>query len=109
MKLSVKDRIILLGILPATGDFLTLKIIRKLREELSFSEEETKTLKLCNDGQQVKWDAEADPTKDVAIGEKADELIVSALKKLDEKKELNQDTYGLYEEFVQKGLKVHNG
>jgi hypothetical protein len=109
MKLCVKDRIVLLGILPATGDFLTLKIVRQLREALSFSEEETKSLKLSNDGQQVKWEAEADPMKDIQIGEKAMDLIVASLKKLDEKKELNQDTFGLYEEFVQKGLKVYNG
>jgi len=109
MKLSVKDRIVLLGILPATGDFLTLKIVRQLREALSFSEEETKVLKLSNDGQQVKWEAEADPMKDVEIGVTAADLIVASLKKLDEKKELNADTYGLYETFVQKGLKVYNG
>jgi hypothetical protein len=109
MKLSVKDRIVLLGILPATGDFLTLKIVRQLREELSFTEEETKILNLQNDGQQVKWDAEADPMKDVQIGEKATDLIVASLKKLDEKKELTQETFELYEIFVQKGLTVYSG
>jgi hypothetical protein len=109
MKLSVKDRIVLLGILPATGDFLTLKIVRQLREELSFTEEETKILNLQNDGQQVKWDAEADPMKDVEIGVTAADLIVASLKKLDEKKELTQETFELYEIFVQKGLTVYSG
>ena len=39
-KLSVLDRFTLLSILPQTGDFLTLKIMRKLREALSFNEED---------------------------------------------------------------------
>jgi type III secretion system FlhB-like substrate exporter len=109
MKLCVKDRIVLAGILPQHEDFLTLQIVRKLQEALSFSEEETKALNLVNDGQQVKWEATADPMKDVEIGIKAADLIVASLKKLDEKKELTADTFGLYETFVQKGLKVYNG
>ena len=43
MKLTIFERTRLLGILPPQGDILTLKILRKLRESLSFSEEELKT------------------------------------------------------------------
>ena len=35
MELSVYDRLILLNILPKEGDFTTLKIVRKLREDLT--------------------------------------------------------------------------
>lgn len=102
MKLNVHDRIVLLSVLPIAGDFLTLKIVRQLRESLSFSEQEIATLKIQNDGQQVKWDAEVEPNKDVQIGEKATDIIVAALKKLDEDKKLDQGTFGLYELFVEK-------
>ena len=40
MKLEVYERIVLLNILPQEGDFTTLKLVRKLRESLSFSEKE---------------------------------------------------------------------
>lgn len=40
MELTIQERVKLLEILPAQGDLLTLKILRKLRETLSFSEEE---------------------------------------------------------------------
>lgn len=43
MELSIMERIKLLEVLPQQGDLLTLKILRKLRESLSFSEEELKT------------------------------------------------------------------
>ena len=42
MKLTILERTQLLEALPPQGDILTLKILRKLRETLSFSEEELK-------------------------------------------------------------------
>jgi len=101
MKLQVIDRITLLNILPEKGDFVTLKIVRQLREELSFSEDEIATLGLKSDGGRITWNTAVDPMKDVAIGEKATDLIVDTLKKLNEKKELNQQLFGLYEAFVE--------
>lgn len=42
MKLTVPERLVLVNILPPEGDYTTLKLVRKLRESLSFSEEEHK-------------------------------------------------------------------
>jgi len=46
MKLSVFERMILLNTLPAEGDLTTLKIVRGLRESLSFTEEEHAALNI---------------------------------------------------------------
>ena len=43
MKLTIVERLKLLEALPAQEDILTIKILRKLRETLSFSEEELKS------------------------------------------------------------------
>lgn len=45
VKLQVVERINLLQILPREGDFLTLKIVRQLRESLSFKDAEHDKLK----------------------------------------------------------------
>ena len=37
MKLTVKERIVLLAILPKEGDFKTLKQLRQARESLAFN------------------------------------------------------------------------
>lgn len=100
MILSVVDRISLLNILPEQGDFATLKIVRKLRESLSFSEGELRELDLKQDGQQIRWKTDADPMKDVQIGEKATDLIIDSLKKLNEQRKLTNQHYELYEKFV---------
>ncbi len=44
MELTIQERMNLANILPPQGDILTLKIVRKLRETLSFSEEELGTM-----------------------------------------------------------------
>lgn len=100
MKLTVLERLILLQTLPGQGDFTTLKIIRKLRESLSFSEEEHKELQFKQEGGQVRWNQPQVQEKNVHIGEKANDIIVQALKKLDEQKRLTEDHYSLYVKFV---------
>ena len=101
MELSVFDRLILLNILPHEGDFTTLKIIRKLREDLSFSEDEHKVLEFKNEGGNVQWKQAGDVPKEVVIGEKASDLIADVLKKLDKEKKLQEQHYRIYELFVE--------
>ena len=73
VKLSVVDRVCLLGVLPKEGDFATLKLVRKLRESLSFSEEENKLLNFKVEDGKMSWDVEdMGIIKDVHIGEKMD-------------------------------------
>jgi len=100
MELSVFDRLILLNILPKEGDFTTLKIIRKLREDLSFSEDEHKCLEFKQDGGNIQWKQEGDIPKEITIGEKATDIITDVLKKLNTEKKLQDQHFGLYEKFI---------
>jgi len=58
MKLTVQERVVLVTILPAEGDYTTIKLVRKLRESLSFSEEEHKQLNFRNRYDCPKCEAE---------------------------------------------------
>jgi len=100
-ELSVLERLVLLGILPKEGDFTTLKLVRKLRENLSFDEGEHEKLKFVQDGDQVRWNETALEPKHVAIGEKMRDVIIGALKKLDDEKKLREEHFSLYEKFVE--------
>lgn len=84
MKLSVTDRILLLNnIPPQTGDITCIRIVRKLREDLSFSDEEYKPplgLKLDKETQNYGWNPKVDPMKDIEIGDKAMEIVVDTVK-----------------------------
>jgi len=114
MKLSVLERIQLLGLLPKEGDHFTLKILRQLKESLSFSEAEHKVLQFKNGGEkykddkgreqivpegQIRWIKEAD--KDVQIGERATDIITEIFKKLNDQKKLPEQMFDLYEKFIE--------
>ena len=102
MELRIVERYNLLGILPLEGDFTTLKIVRELRESLSYSEEEHKNHNFRQEGTMVLWDNDTGETKDIQIGEKASDIIVDALKKLNDDKKLRDEHFTLYEKFVNK-------
>ena len=100
MELNISERINLLDILPQQGDFTTLKIVRELRESLSFNEEEHKKHNFRQEGSMTYWDNDVGETKDIHIGEKANDIIVATLKKLNDDKELRNEHFTLYEKFV---------
>ena len=100
-ELTVLERLVLLSVLPKEGDFTTLKLVRKLCENLSFDEGEHEKLKFIQDGDQVRWNESALPPKRVSIGEKMADLIREALKKLNDEKKLREEHFSLYEKFVE--------
>lgn len=100
MELGVFDRLILLNILPKEGDFTSIKIVRQLREDLSFNEEEHKALDFQQEELNIKWNQAADIPKEIEIGERATDLITETLKKLSSDKKLTEQHLSLYEKFV---------
>lgn len=101
MELTVFERILLLNILPQEGDITTLRIIHQLREDLSFSEDEHKTLEIRTEADRVFWKTEAAQPKEVAIGDKARSIIRESLEALNAQKRLREEHIGLYEKFVE--------
>ena len=101
MELTVMERLVLLSILPKEGNFLTLKLVRQLREALSFDELENKRFNFVQDGDQVRWNESEKQEKEIEIGEKMTDLIVETLKGLDERKVLKEEQFTLYEKFVE--------
>jgi len=100
MLLTVLERLVLLNILPKEGDFTTLKIVRKMREDLSFSEDEHKALKFVQEPDQLRWDDKAEADKEVTFGEKATDIIKETLKRLNDEKKLTEEIFSLYEKFI---------
>lgn len=99
MILSVYERLTLLNILPVQGDLTTVRIVRQLREALSFDEAEHAALQFRVDGQQVQWRTEAEHHKDVDIGVKAMAIIHDVLDKLNRDKKLTEAHLTLCEKF----------
>lgn len=130
MKLAVYERIIVLNILPSEGDFVTLKLVRNLKENLGFSDEELEALNFHNEykcsecnaviikgsmelvgacpgcGKAMEstgklfWNQDADKETEIDISKKANELIANKLQELSDQKKLTDAHYSLYEKFI---------
>lgn len=130
MRLEVLERLALLSVLPKEGDFLTLKLVRKLRESLAFSEVEIESIKFnlrwkcprcqkelaspeameCPDCDiymtnigQMTWDIEKAKSvvKDIHLGNKMLALCTLTLRKLSDEQKLTEQHMSLYEKFVE--------
>lgn len=99
MKFSVAERMNLLGVLPVKGDMTTIVIVRNLREDASFSEQEHKDFEIITEGERVSWNADKVTEKEIMVGDKAREIIKKSLKELDKAQELTEGTALLYERF----------
>ena len=98
MLLSVRDRVIILNILPAQGSIATLRIIRQLQDDCGFSEEENEKFKFVQVEGRVGWDN--DESKEIPIGPVAAGVIKTQLETLSENSALPIDYLDLYERFA---------
>lgn len=109
MLLTVKERILLLQVLPKEGDFLTQKIVRDMRSKIGLSEEDWKTygIHTTPDGR-VEWDATKDKGVEIPFGDKATEIVRDGLKDLDKQKKVTDDFIPLFDKFLPSYGEVEN-
>lgn len=99
MELTVGDRIVLLSVLPTAGTFLTMKVVRQLRDSLEFSETELAECGLKQNGQHFEW--QHDRVVDIPIGEVARGIVADALRSMPEWEVVTDRQYALYRYFVE--------
>ena len=106
MKLLIADRINLSNILPEKGNAVNMKLLRDLKGELSFSEQEIKKYKIkaeqVENEIQYNWKSEFDTEKEIKIGATLNVLIVDIFKDLDAKEEITDSLLNLYGKFMEK-------
>lgn len=102
MKLLMRDRFVLLNILPQEGDVTTIKIVHRLRMELAPSEKELKDYKIQQKEGQVLWDDAVEKKRgpqEKKIGPKAYIMLQEAFKKLSDEKKLTEGHLETYMKF----------
>ena len=101
MELTVKERIILLTILPQEGTLDAIKIVSELRNDLSFDEEEHKQMnikRLANGS--YEWDENSPILKYVVIGEVGTKMIKKELDTLNVEGKVTELHLGLFNKFA---------
>lgn len=102
MELTIDERLTLMLLLPNEGKYNMLKLLRVLREELSFTDEEHKQLEIRNENNRVIWNLEKSKgyVKDIHVGEILSDIIRDKLQKLETEGKLMEVQMSLYEKFV---------
>ena len=100
MELNVKQRLMLLNVVPVEGVRMTdLRIAQELRLKLGFSEEEQARFGFAQEDTRLTWNQAEDVPVEIKIGPRAHVLIQDALKKMDEEKKLTLDHVDLWDLF----------
>jgi hypothetical protein len=101
MKLTLKERALLLSILPEKEEIGVLRIVRDLKHALSPSEEEFVEFGIVtqSDGA-ISWNVNGNEEREVSIGEKATDVCVQALNTANKAKALSVDFISLYDKFI---------
>ncbi len=100
IELTVGERVMLGTMLaPIAADVVTLRIVRKLQEELSFSDEETEALEFERKDSRVTWNTNVPQTKEFDFQPGALRVIHEQLKKANASKTLTLQQLDLYDKF----------
>lgn len=102
--LTVRQRVDLNGVLPREANFTAIKMIREVREALSFSDSDHKKIDLkYHANGSIRWSqlkAKLLKKKKVEIAPTICELIKESLKELDKQNKLTEDHIELFDMFV---------
>ena len=101
MLLTVKERLMIQKMLPDEANFLTLKLVNKARNDLSFTDEEHTKLQFNQSAEGLLTWKDETVVADIEFGEVVTNLLVSALKKMDEENKLTVEHLSLYEKFIE--------
>ena len=106
-KLTIKESVLIMGLLPQEHNYLTLIELEKLRESLIFTEEENRKFdiesKQAPDGRfflTFNEEATTGYTRPIKFGARAMACIVEVLKTMDRDLKLTQAHTGLYSKLV---------
>jgi hypothetical protein len=102
MLLNLSERFVLLSILPGHANSSNQRIIDRVYEALYPSEEEYEECGIKQAGEtkrdgsivpdgQIAWDLNANVPKEIPIGEKGQDVLKRAFRKLDQQEQLSRD------------------
>jgi IMP dehydrogenase/GMP reductase len=102
VKLSVLERITLLGVLPPMENYSTIKVVSDLHNKLGIGDKEAKQIDFKVEGDRVVWDPKKEKVGEFEIGAFESDIVRTSLEKLDKEKKLEARHISLWEKFVER-------
>lgn len=101
MKLNIKNRLLLIGMLPQQGSLSEMVDIYDLVRDLKLSDEEKGAISYIENDNYVKWDFDKDPNKDINISSSQMKIIKKTIDRLDKENKITLEIIPL--------IKIING
>ena len=100
MKLSIKDRIILIYLVSGIkGRYIEMLLIKAIIASIEFSKEEIAELGMIDGPKGPEWDPKKGHDKEVEFSEAEKSIISSRLKQLDESGDLTLELLPIWDKF----------
>jgi hypothetical protein len=100
MELSLKNRLILLGVLPAQGNMVEMLVVKGIKDVVDILPTEAIEVGLKAGEGRVTWDEAKEKAIKVTFNEPETELVRKALTEMDAQRKLTLDHLDLYKLFV---------
>ena len=94
MKLSIKERVVLFGVLPERMNFDTYATVKALKGVLAITGQEKADVAwtvVSEEAGTIRWDDTKDPMKDIRFDAAALKLIQDGFNRLNDRQELTED------------------
>ena len=101
MKLTVKERFGVMGLLPNEANWATRRLIRDLVAKVGFSAEDHEKFGIRMDGDRVMWNSDVEQEAEFDLKGPETAMIVESLQKLDTEKKLTSEHDTLCEKFLE--------
>lgn len=98
--MDIRNRLLLLSILPSEGSLSEMVDIYDLARELKLSDEEKSLVSYIENNTYVKWDYDKDPNKEIKINSDQMKIIKNTIDNLDKQGKIKLEMVPLIKEWL---------
>lgn len=96
MELNIRERYVLIGVIPERGNFETMSTIESIQKLLYPSEKEVKEFGIKQEAEAIRWNQKGELSVEIEFSETQLTLIKKTLETLSEKDNLSMSQYQIF-------------
>ena len=95
MNLTIKDRIIMVDLLPEQGGMIDMILVKSISDKVALTAKEITDFSVVQEGNSVKWDQSKDTGVEIGFEMSEIELLKRRVQELDVSKSITMRTFDL--------------
>ena len=95
MNLAIKDRIVMIDLLPEQGGMIDMILIKSISDKVALTAKEITDFSVVQEGNSVKWDQSKDTGVEIHFEMSEIELLKRRVEELDKSKSITMRTFDL--------------